>query len=68
MNIRNQENGPELLTQKEAASILRMSESWFERKRWEKKGVPYIKIGGRVFYDKQDLLIWLRKQKSNSAV
>jgi hypothetical protein len=54
-----------LLTQKEAAAMIRMSESWFERQRWEKKGIPYIKIGGRVFYDKLDLVSWVKDKKVN---
>lgn len=59
----NDKNEFDLMTQKEAATMIRMSESWFERQRWEKKGIPYIKIGGRVFYDKQDLVCWLNQQK-----
>jgi hypothetical protein len=56
----------DLLTQKEAAVMLRMSESWLERKRWEGKSIPYTKIGGRVFYDKIDVIKWLKKQKKQS--
>ena len=41
-----------------------MSESWFERQRCEHKGIPHIKIGGRVFYDKEDLVSWVKQQKS----
>lgn len=55
--------GFDLLTQKEAAAMLRMSEAWFERQRWKKTGIPYIKIGGRVFYDKKDLLHWIKKNR-----
>lgn len=51
--------GVDLLTQKEAAELIKKSESWFEHKRWEKKGIPYIKVGGRVFYDRKDLLDWV---------
>jgi len=63
MNKNNDTGNFDLLTQKEAAAMIRMSESWFERQRWEKKGIPYIKIGSRVFYDKKDLLTWIKKQK-----
>lgn len=52
-----------LMTQKEAAKLLRMSEAWLERQRWEQKGIPYIKVGGRVFYEKKDLICWLKRQK-----
>ena len=54
----------DLLTQKEAAAMIRMSEAWFERQRWEHKAIPHIKIGGRVFYDKEDLVSWVKQQKS----
>lgn len=64
MNNTNNAMDFELLTQKEAAKILRMSEAWLERQRWERKGIPFIKVGGRVFYDKQDLFGWLKQQKS----
>ena len=57
---------PDLITQKEAASMIRMSEAWFERQRWGKKGIPYLKLGGRIFYDKKDLLIWVNDQRSSS--
>lgn len=53
----------DLLTQKEAAKLLRMSESWLEKHRWQKDGVPYVKIGGRIFYQKVDLIKWLKTMK-----
>lgn len=55
---------PDLMTQKEAADMIRMSEAWFERQRWEKKGIPYIKVGGRIFYEKKELLSWLDGRRS----
>ncbi|MCW5588093.1 MAG: helix-turn-helix domain-containing protein [Legionellales bacterium] len=64
MSSENNTQEFDLLTQKEAAAMIRMSEAWFERQRWEHKGIPYIKIGGRVFYDKEDLVKWVKKQKS----
>ncbi len=64
MNGNNDTVEFDLITQKEAANMLRMSEAWFERQRWEKKGIPYIKVGGRVFYEKQDLITWVKKRKS----
>lgn len=64
MNKNNDGIGFDLLTQKEAAAMIRMSEAWFERQRWKHKGIPHIKIGGRVFYDKEDLVSWVKQQKS----
>ena len=65
MNKNNNDVGFDLLTQKEAAVMIRMSEAWFERQRWEHKGIPYIKIGGRVFYDKDDVVSWIKKRKTS---
>ena len=57
---------PDLITQKEAAGMVRMSEAWFERQRWGKKGIPYLKLGGRIFYDKKGLLAWVNNQRSSA--
>lgn len=52
-----------LLTQTEAAAMLRMSETWLEHQRSRRQGLPYIKLGKRVFYDKKDIVSWLGRQK-----
>ncbi len=54
----------DLITQKEMANMLKMSESWLEKQRWRKKGIPFVKIGGRIFYDKQDIVEWLNRHKN----
>ena len=51
-------SGLDLMTQKEAEELIRMSASWFEHQRAKKKGIPYHKVGGRVFYLRKDLLAW----------
>ena len=48
-----------LLTQTEAATILRKSVSWMERSRWNGSGPPYRKIGRHVRYPKDALLDWI---------
>lgn len=63
-----------LFNQHTLAAILDCSTHLLERNRWEGKGVPYLKIGRKVLYRKQDILNFLMKQKlhcstsnSNSA-
>ena len=53
------------LTQKEVAEMLKMSESWLERQRWLKEGIPFIKMGGKVYYDQKDVLNWIKSRKFN---
>jgi predicted DNA-binding transcriptional regulator AlpA len=48
-----------LVTEKDAASIVGMSVSWLQRKRWSGGGPPYIKYDRAVRYRKEDLLAWV---------
>lgn len=49
-------------TQKDAATKLRKSTSWFERSRWAGNGPRYIKVGRSVLYLGKDLNAWLEAQ------
>ena len=53
---------PQLLNQKEVASIIRKSEAWLERQRWLQEGIPYRKVGRNVLYDESDVLAYLEAQ------
>ncbi len=53
--------------QSEAAPILRKSEAWFERKRWDGTGPKYIKIGRKPLYRGSDLNAWLNEQVRQST-
>jgi len=53
----------ELLTPKEAAVVLRMSESWLAKARMRKYGPPFLEIGRCRRYDKAALLRWLKAQE-----
>ena len=57
MNTNNQTEI--LLTQVEAAEILKKSKAWMERSRWSGSGPPFIKIGRHVRYPKDALLEWI---------
>ena len=50
-----------------AASMLNVSKSWLNKARLEGNGPPFLKIGRRVLYDPQDVIIWLETCKFNST-
>jgi hypothetical protein len=52
---------PKLLKQGEVAEIIRKSEAWLERKRWEGCGIPFRKMGRSVLYYETDVLDWIKK-------
>jgi hypothetical protein len=58
----------ELLPQKQAADFLRISERSLERHRVEGKlKIPFIKIGRRVMYAREDLEAWINANRFNST-
>lgn len=57
-------NLPELLTPKEAAAVLRVSEKTLEWWRNQKTGPAFTRLGGRcVRYRKDELSSWLAAQE-----
>lgn len=52
-----------LFNQITLAAILDCSTQLLERNRWAGQGVPYLKIGRKVLYRKQDILNYLQQQK-----
>lgn len=58
---------PILLTQPEAAKILRIGERSLERWRVEGGGPPFVKIGRRVAYDQTTLREWLARNQFSST-
>lgn len=58
----------ELLTETEAAEILRVKPKTLQCWRFEKTGPVYLKIGRLVKYRPSDLRIWLEKQKVEPTV
>lgn len=52
-----------LLTTKQAAPILGVSEAFLERDRWAGARVPYIKVGSRaVRYRMSDLMTYIESR------
>jgi hypothetical protein len=46
------------LNQIELARRWRISERTLERWRWQKRGLPHLKVGGRVVYRLEDVLAY----------
>lgn len=55
----------ELLTENEAADIIKMSVHWLRRARHKKEPnqPPYLKIGSSIRYEKKEVMKWLREKK-----
>jgi predicted DNA-binding transcriptional regulator AlpA len=56
-----------LLTQREAASVLRLSERTLERSRVSGTGPSFCKLGRRVFYRQCDIVSWIESHIVNST-
>ena len=56
-----------LLTQRETAGILKKSEAWLERSRWDGTGPPFKKIGRSVRYVEAELFAWIESHPSVSS-
>jgi predicted DNA-binding transcriptional regulator AlpA len=56
-----------LLTQRKAASLLRLSERTLERLRVTGRGPIYVKTGRFVRYRETDLLAWLDRNAVGST-
>lgn len=56
-----------LLTQREAATALRLSERTLERLRLTGGGPPYVKANRRVLYREPDLEAWIASRLTTST-
>ena len=56
-----------LLTQREAACVLRLSERTLERSRVTGLGPLFVKLGRRVFYRRSDLDDWVTSRICQST-
>ena len=57
----------ELLTTKEAAALLKLSESFLAKARMRGDGPRYRKLSRSVRYDKADVLLWLKASAKTST-
>ena len=60
-------SGDRLLTPKDAANLLRLSESWLAKARMRGDGPPYVKLGRAIRYREGALLQWLRSRQRLST-
>ena len=49
--------------QDEISAVINKSVKTLEADRWRGVGIPYRKVGGRVLYQKQDVVNWLESHK-----
>ena len=60
-------NPDELLTVKQARSILPMSPAWYAKHRWLGSGVPAVVIGNRALYRRADLVAFIDAHRKPMA-
>ena len=60
-------SGERLLTPKDAANLLRLSDSWLAKARMRGDGPPYVKLGRAIRYRGGALLQWLRSRQRSST-
>lgn len=49
--------------QDQISAVINKSVKTLEADRWRGIGIPYRKVGGRVLYQKQDVVNWLESHK-----
>jgi hypothetical protein len=59
---------PEVATPKETAQYVKSTEQALAQDRYLKRGLPYVKFGGRVRYLRQDVLDYLAANRVTPAV
>lgn len=57
----------EKLTTGELAAELHRSTETVKRWRRERKGPPFLRLQGRVLYDRADVEAWLQQQRTEPA-
>ncbi len=59
----------DLLTERQARDEREcpMSLAWFRRKRLTGGGPPFVRIGGRVFYQRGELRRWIGEQQERRS-
>jgi predicted DNA-binding transcriptional regulator AlpA len=56
-----------LLTAKEAANFLHLSESWLAKGRMRGDGPPYVKLGRAIRYSEDALVQWMKSRQRLST-
>jgi predicted DNA-binding transcriptional regulator AlpA len=56
-----------LLTAKDAANLLRLSQSWLAKARMRGDGPPYVKLGRSIRYGEGALVEWMKSRQRLST-
>ena len=55
-NKNKQEGGERMyLTPKQVEEFFGLSKKWLANMRWQKRGIPYRKVGGKILYKREDV-------------
>lgn len=65
--MQDRETEPVFITEIEASKLTSMSRGWFARCRWAGDGPEFIKLAGKVLYDRQKLLEFFRTKSRRST-
>lgn len=57
------ESLPPVATPSQVAAVVQMSVDALAQDRYRRRGIPYVKIGGRVRYLRQDVLNYLNANR-----
>jgi len=52
-----------VLTTEETALILKVSKHWLMHNRQEADGIPYFRLGRRIYYEKKDIIAYVKANK-----
>lgn len=52
-----------VLTTEETAFILKVSKHWLLQNRQEPDGIPYFRLGRKIYYEKKDIIAWVKANK-----
>ena len=58
----------EILTKEETAKELNRSTRSLDRWHTERTGPPRFLVGGRIAYDRRDVITWLEEQKAKTTL
>ena len=64
---RSQAKDSECLDTRESARLLGLSPRTLEKWRYEGSGPPFLKMGRRVLYTKEDLVAWMYRRRCHST-
>jgi predicted DNA-binding transcriptional regulator AlpA len=53
----------DLMTSKETASFLRVSDSWLAKARMAEEGPPFMQFGRSIRYSKSAVARWMKSQQ-----